>query len=66
MNIFVTWIPDEVSAELLNDLPNFGEKNTDWIQTCIFRLPYNVVLNKIMLKIIVSLNFMPIALCSAK
>lgn len=66
MNTFVTWIPDEVSAKLLNYLPNFGKNNTDWIQTCIFRLLYNAALNKIILKIIVSLNFMLIVLCSAK
>lgn len=66
MNTFVTWIPDEVSAEeLLNNLPSFGGNHTS-DTTYIFRVPYDVASNKIILKIIISLSIMPIAFCLAK
>lgn len=66
MNAFVTWIPDEVSAEELpNNLPSFGEKYT--LDTAyIFRVPYDVAPKKIILKIFISLSIMSNALCSAK
>lgn len=61
----VTQFSDEVSAEPLNTPSNFGEKNPN-IQSRIFRLPCNVARNKTILKIVASLNFIAVALRSAK